>query len=204
MIPDTQQQPTTAAGTAPAARGPGSRPSPRPRPAPPASEPESDAVSRGGEFGDSGESAKQPPEAPAELAEAGNSPNSPELSTTRRERVVGAGEALIGWAKGFFVPPAVLVERPAAWSELGDYAHRNARLVNAPGLVKALSKAWFYVITAPTVFRARFTEWVLVRPGRALLFIGVAELFLRTTPAGQWIGSVVRGFYAGLAWLLLP
>ena len=117
---------------------------------------------------------------------------------------MNAGEALIGWAKGFFVPPAVLVERPAGWSELSDYAHRNARLTHAPELVKALSAAWFWAVTAPTVIAVRFTEWVLVRPGRALLFIGVTELFLRTTPAGDWIGSVVRGFYAGLAWLLLP
>ncbi len=125
-------------------------------------------------------------------------------STTARERLLDSVDAFLAWLKGFFIPPAVLVERPAGWTELTDYAFRNVRVARAPGLIKFFSLAWFWVVVAPSVTWARFKEWVLVRPMRALLFIGIAELFIRTTPVGAWIAAGIRGFYAGLAWLLLP
>lgn len=136
----------------------------------------------------------------AERSERGKSPESLVRSDTLSDRVGG----FLSWVRDFFVPPQGLLEAPASWSELSAYARRNARLENAPALVRTLSLVWLYAVTLPTVAAARLREWVLSRPARALLFLGVAELFLRTTPMGHWIAATVRQWFAVLAWIFLP
>lgn len=143
-------------------------------------------------------------QAPVRPYKPENPPDSPENSTTARERVQGALDGLIGWLRDFFVFPSFLVERPPNFEELSAYAHRNARLKDAPALVRGVLALWFYVVVCPTTIMARFKEWAISRFGRAFFFIGVAELFLRFTPMGHWIAAAIRGFYAALAWLLLP
>jgi hypothetical protein len=123
---------------------------------------------------------------------------------TARDRFLGKSDAVFDWIKGFIALPNPLTTPPAEWAELTAYAHNGVRMQDAPALVQFLSSLWLYAITMPVIALGRWREWVLTRPGRAVLFIGVAELFLRTTPAGHWIGAAIRTFYAGLAWLLLP
>lgn len=125
-------------------------------------------------------------------------------SLTLRDRTQDKVDAVTEWLKDFFVPPAWLVSTPATWDELAAYAHHNVRMQNAPAIVQALGSAWLYLVVFPAVAKARFREWVLQRPARALLFIGVADLFIRTTPAGHWIAWLIRGWFHVLAVVFLP
>lgn len=127
-----------------------------------------------------------------------------ESSVTGRERLLGHTDRAYDWVKNFFALPNPLTQPPAEWAELTAYAHYSVRMQNAPALVRGISSIWLYAIALPTIALGRWREWVLTRPGRAVLFIGVAELFLRTTPLGHGVGDLIRHFYAGLAWLLLP
>lgn len=127
-----------------------------------------------------------------------------ESSPTVRNRILDKTDSLVVWMKDFFVPPRWLAESPPGWAELTAYAHHSVRMQNAPGLVKALSSIWLYAVALPAVAMARFREWVLTRPGRAILFILVADLFIRTTPMGHWIAWVIREWFAILAFVFLP
>jgi hypothetical protein len=127
-----------------------------------------------------------------------------ESSPTVRNRVLDKTDVVYAWVKGFFIPPLWLVDEPPGWAALTAYAHNSARMQNASPLVRGLSSAWLYTVALPAVVRARFVEWVLTRPGRALLFLGVAELFLRTTPAGLWLGDLIRAWFHILAVVFLP
>jgi hypothetical protein len=127
-----------------------------------------------------------------------------ESSVTGRERFLDRTDRIFDWVKGFFALPNPLTQPPADWAELTAYAHYSVRMQHAPALVRFISSLWLYAIALPTIALGRWREWVLTRPGRAVLFLGVAELFLRTTPIGHAVGDLIRSLYAGLAWLLLP
>lgn len=133
-----------------------------------------------------------------------NTPDSPDSPVTARERVQG----VLDW--GSHLPDRLIqavgnrFSNPPTWREMTDYARNNARLVNAPALVKGIAAFWFWFIAAPTFALARIREFVFGRFLRGLITLTVVELFLRFTPMGRWAASVTRGFYHLLAILLLP
>jgi hypothetical protein len=121
-----------------------------------------------------------------------------ESSLTFRDQIQDNLDGLLGWAKDFFVPPSHLISAPPGWPQLTAYAHNGVRMQKAPALLQGLSALWLYAVALPIVMI------VLTRPGRALLTIGIVELFLRTTGAGHWIGNLIRGVAHVLAIAFLP
>jgi hypothetical protein len=127
-----------------------------------------------------------------------------ESSLTFRDRVGNFLDDVLTWARDLLVPPAHLVAAPPGWGELTAYAHNGVRMQKAPALLQGLSALWLYAIALPAVVVIRTVEWVLSRPGRALLSIAVTELFLRTTGAGHWLAALIRSGFHLLAIIFLP
>jgi hypothetical protein len=109
----------------------------------------------------------------------------------------------MSWIKDFFVPPRWLVDTPPGWRELTDYA-LGGRMATAPALMRFFSRVWLCVALVMSG-KARMREWVLTRFWRAVVFIGVTDLFLRTTPMGHWVAdNLIRPWFSILAWIFLP
>jgi hypothetical protein len=101
------------------------------------------------------------------------------------------------------VPPHVLTSPPAAYDELTAYAYRGSWTSSAHGFIRGLGTLWLIVIALPVIFALRMVEWIIQRPSRALFFVLVWELAIRTPP-GLWLcHDVLRPFWSVLGWIFL-
>lgn len=131
-----------------------------------------------------------------------------ESSLTERDartRLRNVGASLGRRLGEFFIFPQALVDAPPGRAELTAYAHRGAWTADGRGFVRGLGVLWLYAIALPVVYRARFKEWLLTRPSRAVLFIALALLVLHKTGPGHWAAdSIIRPWFHALAWIFLP
>lgn len=194
-----------AGGEGPWARPPGSRPSPRPRPtaaAPPGTPaPTPDAVTVGNSPVSSGESETAPTAVDAEENGVEVSSLQPSLHSkvdTLREQVRSGLVAV----RAYVTPPSVLVERPASVAELSAYAHWGTWTAEA-GVLRNLGIAWYRLAGLPVTVICRYVEWIVQRPGRALVVFALVKLLLSTGP-GPWVADhLIRPVLGAVAWVLL-
>lgn len=143
---------------------------------------------------------------PDKKGSSGRTLNSGEANSSLTERgsFWDRFDGLVDALRSYWVPPRWLVQAPPGWSELTEFALHRQQLNGAPALVIFLNRLWLAVALAASG-KARIREWVLTRFWRAVVFVGVPVLFLKTTPLGAWIADyLIRPYFHALAWIFLP
>lgn len=120
-------------------------------------------------------------------------------SATLSDRLGAAAEA----AKAWLVPPNVLTEPAPALVEMSAYARRGA-WTSGDGLLRKLGVLWMLLVAVPTAFVLRLKEWMVQRPSRAIFFVLIWQLAIRSDQ-GAWIADhIIRPYFHALAWIFLP
>lgn len=89
------------------------------------------------------------------------------------------------WVADLLHPPAVLAEQAPAVDQIRRYAHQGRWTTSTRGPVRAAGVAWCYLVAIPATVIARYAEWALQRPARALV-VAVTVKALTAVPAVGW------------------
>lgn len=105
----------------------------------------------------------------------------------------GAGVLQIaGWrglyerSRDYWTPPAIFTAPPASLTELADYARHAPWTQQSTGLLRTAGLGYYRAVAYPATVGHRYGEWIVQRPGRLLIHLGVIKLAAMTGP-GIWL-----------------
>jgi hypothetical protein len=83
------------------------------------------------------------------------------------------------------------MDRPPGWDELTAYAYRGDWTASPRGFLRGAATVWICTVGLTSVLLARFLEWALTRPSRALAFT-IIWLVVRHTGVGVAFSGGIR------------
>lgn len=103
----------------------------------------------------------------------------------------------------YFTPPAPWGDPPASLTDLSSYAH-TAAWAPSRGFRRRVGIAYWYLLGLPLTIVLRYAEWIVQRPGRLVVVLGLAAVLWRTwfgRTTVHAVGAVLHIVFYPLTWL---